>query len=64
MSLIVDHLKEAINGETNAKLKYELFAKQAEKENHRENAHLFRAISSAESIHIKTHTSFFISFLI
>ena len=56
MSLIVDHLKEAINGETNAKLKYELFAEQAEKENYSEIAHLFRAISSAESIHIKNHT--------
>lgn len=56
MSLIVDHLKEAIKGETNAKLKYEHFAEQAEKENHPEIAHLFRAISSAESIHIKNHT--------
>ena len=55
MSLIVEHLKEAINGETNAKLKYELFAEQAEKENCLEIAHLFRAISSAESIHIKNH---------
>ena len=56
MSAIIDHLKEAIIGESNAKRKYELFAEQANNENFPEIAHLFRAISSAESIHIKNHT--------
>ena len=55
MSIIIENLKEAINGESNAKRKYELYAEQAEKENHREIAHLFRATAKAESYHIKNH---------
>ncbi|MFX1257650.1 MAG: rubrerythrin family protein [Promethearchaeota archaeon] len=55
MPLIIDNLKEAINGESNAKRKYELFAKQAARENFPEIANLFKAISSAEGIHIKNH---------
>lgn len=55
MSIIIDNLKEAIIGESNAKRKYELFAEQAYKENLPEVAHLFIAISSAEEIHIKNH---------
>lgn len=55
MSIIVDNLKEAINGESNAKRKYELFSEQASKENLNEIALLFRAASYAESLHIKNH---------
>lgn len=55
MSIIIENLKEAINGESNAKRKYELFAEKAREENLPEVAHLFEAISSAEAIHIKNH---------
>ena len=55
MSIIIENLKEAIKGENNAKLKYELFAKKAKEEDLPEIAHLFEAISYAESIHIKNH---------
>jgi len=55
MSAIIENLKEAINGESNAKRKYELFAEKARKENLPEVAHLFEAISAAEAIHIKNH---------
>jgi len=56
MSIIVENLKQAIIGESNAKYKYEQFANKADEENLPEIAHLFRAISSAETIHIKNHT--------
>ena len=55
MSSTIENLKEAIKGENNAKLKYELFAKKAKEEDLPEIAHLFEAISYAESIHIKNH---------
>ncbi|MCP4764582.1 MAG: rubrerythrin family protein [archaeon] len=55
MSIIVKNLKEAINGESNARRKYELFAEQAEKENLKDIAHLFRATAIAEGYHIKNH---------
>ncbi|MFW9942319.1 MAG: rubrerythrin family protein [Candidatus Thorarchaeota archaeon] len=55
MSVVIDNLKEAINGESNAKRKYELYAEKAKEENLPEIAHLFKAISMAEAIHIKNH---------
>lgn len=55
MSVVIENLKEAINGESNAKRKYELFAEKAREENLPEIAHLFKAISGAEAIHIKNH---------
>lgn len=55
MSLVADNLKEAINGESNAKRKYQLFSEQAAKENLTEIALLFKAASYAESLHIKNH---------
>ncbi|MBN1213965.1 MAG: rubrerythrin family protein [Candidatus Lokiarchaeota archaeon] len=55
MSLVIDNLKEAIIGESIAKRKYELFSENAIKENQNEIAHIFRAVSSAEEIHIKNH---------
>ncbi|MFW9866763.1 MAG: rubrerythrin family protein [Candidatus Thorarchaeota archaeon] len=56
MSVVIENLKEAIKGENNAKRKYELYAEQAKKENLPEIAHLFKAVSIAEAIHIKNHT--------
>ena len=53
--IIIENLKEAINGESNAKRKYELYAEQAMKENLPEVANLFKAVSQAENIHVKNH---------
>ena len=55
MKIIIENLKEAINGESNAKRKYELYAVKAREENLAEIAHLFETISTAEAIHIKNH---------
>jgi rubrerythrin len=55
MSIVIENLKEAINGESNAKRKYELYAERAEEENLPRIAHLFKAVSIAEAIHIKNH---------
>jgi rubrerythrin len=55
LSSIIENLKEAINGESNAKRKYELYAEQAIKENLPEVAKLFAAVAHAESIHVKNH---------
>jgi rubrerythrin len=55
MSIIIENLKEAINGESNARRKYQLFAQKAKEENLPQISHLFEAISSAEAIHIKNH---------
>ena len=55
MSIVIENLKQAINGESNARQKYELFAERAKEENLPEVAHLFKAISIAEAIHIKNH---------
>lgn len=55
MTKVIDNLKEAINGESNAIRKYELFAEQANKENLPEIAHLFTAVAFAESVHVKNH---------
>lgn len=55
MSIGIENLKEAINGESNAMRNYELYAEKAREENLPEVAHLFKAISTAEAIHIKNH---------
>jgi rubrerythrin len=55
ISVVIENLKEAIVGESNAKRKYELFAEKALNEGFPEIAHLFKAISTAEAIHIKNH---------
>jgi len=55
MSIVIENLKEALNGESIAKRKYEMYAQKAKEENHPEIAHLFKAVSFAESIHIKNH---------
>lgn len=55
ISVVIENLKEAIIGESNAKRKYELFAEKALNEGFPEISHLFKAISTAEAIHIKNH---------
>jgi rubrerythrin len=59
ISIILENLKEAIIGESTAKAKYQLFALKAREEGHMEIAHLFKAISFAEEIHIKNHLKAF-----
>ena len=56
ISNVLENLKEALVGETTAKIKYNMYSKRAEDEGHKEVAHLFEAISKAEEIHIKNHT--------
>ncbi len=55
MSVVIENLKEAIKGESNAKRKYQWYAQKARDEDLPEIAHIFEAISSAEAIHIKNH---------
>lgn len=55
MSIVIENLKEALKGERNAKRKYEIYAQKAMEENHPHIAHVFKAVSFAESIHIKNH---------
>ena len=59
ISLILENLKEAIIGESTAKAKYKLFAIKAKEEGYAEIAHLFKAISFAEEIHVKNHIKAF-----
>ncbi|KKK40908.1 hypothetical protein LCGC14_0595640 [marine sediment metagenome] len=55
MATTIENLKKAIIGESMAKRKYVLFAQKAIEQNLEGIAHLFYAVSFAESIHIKTH---------
>ena len=55
ISDVLENLKQALIGETTAKIKYKMFSKKAEVEGYSEVAHLFEAISKAEEIHIKNH---------
>ncbi len=49
------NLRAALQGESEAKKKYELFGKKAQEEGHPFLSRVFFAISHAESIHIKNH---------
>ncbi len=49
------NLKDAFAGESQAHMKYAIFAEIAEKENLPEVARLFKAISYAELVHAKNH---------
>ena len=53
--MTVDNLKAAFAGESQAHMKYAIFAEVAEKENLPEVARLFKAISYAELVHAKNH---------
>jgi len=55
MSKSEENLKEAFAGESQANRKYLAFAKQADKEGHKQVAKLFRAAAEAETIHAHTH---------
>jgi len=49
------NLQAAYNGESNAKAKYEAFAKKADEEGYAGVATLFRAAARAEEVHLKSH---------
>ena len=49
------NLASAWQGESNAKLRYQLFAEKAEQEGEKHAARLFRATSKAEEIHAAKH---------
>ncbi len=49
------NLSAAWQGESNAKLRYQIFADKAEKEGEKQAARLFRAASKAEEIHAAKH---------
>lgn len=49
------NLKEAFSGESQAYMKYTIFADKAEKEGYPEVARLFRAIAYAEQVHATNH---------
>jgi len=51
----LENLEVAIIGESIAKAKYIFFALKAKEDGYEEIAHLFKAISHAEEIHIKNH---------
>ncbi|TFF98309.1 MAG: rubrerythrin family protein [Promethearchaeota archaeon] len=55
MSKVIENLKEAIQGESEAQYKYRLFSEKAEEEKHPAVAHLFQAVAYAEGRHIKNH---------
>ncbi len=51
----LENLNAAYNGESNAKAKYEAFAKKADEEGYTKVASLFRAAALSEDIHAKRH---------
>ena len=55
MSQSEQNLKDAFAGESQANRKYLAFAKQADKEGHRQVARLFRAAAEAETVHAHAH---------
>ena len=54
-AVVLEHLQEAFNGESNAQARYEAFAKKAETDGYAPVASLFRAAARAESIHAANH---------
>jgi rubrerythrin len=54
-SLTLQHLQTAYDGESNARVRYRLFAVQAEIDGYRDVASLFRAAARAEQIHADNH---------
>jgi rubrerythrin len=55
MSIVIDNLKDALQGESEAQYKYSLYAEKAKQENFPAVAHLFQAVAYAEGRHIKNH---------
>lgn len=58
----LENLQAAYNGESNAKAKYEAFAKKADEEGYAAVAALFRAAAVAEGIHAAAHAKVIKSF--
>jgi rubrerythrin len=54
-AVVLEHLQDAFNGESNAKARYEAFAKKAESDGYAPVASLFRAAARAEGIHAANH---------
>jgi rubrerythrin len=54
-SKTLENLIAAYTGESNAKARYEEFAKKADEEGYMQVASLFRAVAAAEAIHINNH---------
>lgn len=54
-SVTLQHLQTAYEGESNARIRYRLFAVQAEMDGFRDVASLFRAAARAEQIHAENH---------
>ncbi len=54
-SLTLQHLQTAYEGESNARVRYRLFAVQADMDGYRDVASLFRAAARAEQIHADNH---------
>jgi rubrerythrin len=55
MSKIIEHLKNAFAGESQANRKYLAFAKKADEDGFPQIARLFRAVAHAETIHAHNH---------
>lgn len=55
MGKTMQHLMDAFAGESQANRKYLAYAKQADKEGHKEAAKLFRAAAAAETVHAHAH---------
>ncbi len=55
MSKIIDALKQAFAGESQANRKYLAFAARADQEGHKQAARLFRAAAEAETVHAHAH---------
>lgn len=54
-STTLQHLQTAFEGESNARIRYRLFAVQAELDGYHDVASLFRAAARAEQIHAENH---------
>jgi rubrerythrin len=54
-SATLQHLQTAYDGESNARIRYRLFAVQADMDGYRDVASLFRAAARAEQIHADNH---------
>ncbi len=54
-SKTLENLQAAYNGESNAQAKYLAYAQKADEEGYHKAARLFRAVASAEEIHLKNH---------
>ncbi|HEY3926942.1 MAG TPA: rubrerythrin family protein [Candidatus Koribacter sp.] len=54
-SATLEHLQTAYDGESNARVRYRLFAVQADLDGYRDVASLFRAAARAEQVHAENH---------